>query len=98
MQPNESESHTLLAEIRQTQGRWPEAIDQWRQVVRVRALEPTGLLKLAEAQLHEKQWDAARQTLEALLAKDWPERFGNVRSQAEDLKRRVETSRAAGLQ
>ena len=55
MQPLESESHTLLAEIRQKQNRWPEAIEHWRRVSEIRALEPTGLLKLAEAQLHEKQ-------------------------------------------
>ena len=91
MQPNESESHALLAGIRQAQGRWPEAIEQWQQVVRVRALEPTGLLKLAEAQIHEQQWDAARQTIKALLAKDWPERFGDVRRQAQDMKVRIET-------
>ncbi|MEI6148677.1 MAG: hypothetical protein WCS01_06240 [bacterium] len=90
MQPNESESHALLAEIRQAQGRWPEAIEQWQQVVRVRTLEPTGLLKLVEAQIHEQQWDAARQTIKALLAKDWPERFGDVRRQAQDMKVRIE--------
>ena len=55
--PSESESHTLLAEIRQRQDRWDEAILHWQQVARIRALEPTGLLKLAEAQIHQKQWD-----------------------------------------
>ncbi|MGD0384415.1 MAG: hypothetical protein ABSA77_12915, partial [Thermoguttaceae bacterium] len=50
--PNESESHALLAEIRQGQNRWPEAAESWRQVAKIRSLEPTGLLKLAGAQIH----------------------------------------------
>ena len=93
MQPNESESHGMLAGIRQAQGRWPEAIEQWRQVVRVRTLEPTGLLKLAEAQMHEQLWDDALLTIDALLRRDWPERFGNVRRQAQDMKVRLEKAR-----
>ena len=38
MLPAESESHHMLAEVRQTQERWPEAINQWEQVARLRAL------------------------------------------------------------
>ena len=45
--PSESESHALLAEVREKQNRWPEAIQHWEQVARLRALEPTGFLKLA---------------------------------------------------
>ena len=56
---SEAESHTMLAEVRESQNRWAEAIDQWRDVVRLRALEPAGLFRLAAAQIHEKQWDAA---------------------------------------
>ena len=41
---SDGESHTMLAEIRESQNRWSEAIDQWQDVVRLRALEPTGLL------------------------------------------------------
>ena len=47
VQPNESESHAMLADIRQHQNRWSEAADCWQQVAKIRALEPTGLLKLA---------------------------------------------------
>ena len=72
--PSESESHTLLAEIRQKQNRWPEAITQWEQVARIRALEPTGLLRLAAAQVHVKQIDAARATLRKLDTTTWPSR------------------------
>jgi predicted Zn-dependent protease len=90
MQPNESESHTMLAELRQSQNRWPEAIDQWQHVARIRALEPTGLLQLAEAQIHEKRWEDARQTIDMLLGKNWPERFGNIRQQAQSLNARIE--------
>ena len=92
LQPNESESHTLLAEIRQAQGRWPEAMEQWQQVVRVRALEPTGLLKLAEAQIRAQQWEAARQTLAVLRSRNWPERFRDVSNQVENMRHTIERS------
>src|SRR5262249_44962900 len=55
--PTESESHAMLAEIRQQQNRWAEAGVHWEQVARIRALEPTGLLKLAAVQIHQKQWE-----------------------------------------
>ena len=87
--PNESESHTLLAEIRQRQDRWDEAILHWQQVARIRALEPTGLLKLVEAQIHQKQWDAATATLRRLDTQGWPSRFGDVPSQVRQLQQNI---------
>jgi tetratricopeptide (TPR) repeat protein len=87
--PNESESHTLLAEIRQKQGRWAEAMYHWRQVVRVRTLEPIGCLKLAEAQLHEKQFAEALETIKILEGKSWPARFSNVEYESRMLRQRI---------
>lgn len=84
--PNEAESHAALAEIRQQQNRWAEAIPHWQQVSQLRRLEPTGLIKLAEAQLHEKQWDGARQTLEKLQRTPWPSRFADVDQQTRRLQ------------
>ena len=92
MQPTESESHTLLAEIRQGQNRWPEAIVHWQQVARIRALEPTGLEELAEAQLHQKRWGEARESIEALLHRAWPERFKGVHDRARAMLRQVEAN------
>ncbi len=89
MLPSESESHTLLAEIRQTQGRWDEAIHHWRQVGRIRSLEPTGYLKLAQAQIQGKKFDDARDTLRKLEKRDWPERFGNIPDQVRELRGRI---------
>jgi predicted Zn-dependent protease len=89
MQPTEAESHSLLAEIREKQNRWPEAIEQWEQAARLRALEPTGLLKLAAAQIHEKRWDNAKETLRKLETQNWPARFGDVRGQVRTLERKV---------
>jgi predicted Zn-dependent protease len=88
--PSESESHTLLAEIRQKQHRWPEAISHWEQVARIRSLEPTGLLKLAAAQIHEKQWTQARATLRKLDTRSWPARFGDVHAQVRALENRID--------
>ena len=86
---SESESHTMLAEVREGQNRWAEAIDQWRQVAKLRALEPTGLLRLAAAQVHEKQWAAAEETVGQLCAKTWPPRFGNTQFQIQELQRQI---------
>ena len=93
MLPKESESHARLAEIRQEQGRWNEAIEHWRQVAQIRDLEPTGLLNLAKAQIHLKQWAQASETLDKLKAKTWPNRFGNVPSMVREMERSVENQR-----
>ena len=83
--PAEGESHQMLAEIRQKQGRWSEAIPHWRQVDVNRSLEPTGLLGLANALAHEKKTADAREAIEKLLAKEWPTRFGDVHDKARKL-------------
>ncbi|MBI2195349.1 MAG: hypothetical protein HYU36_25490 [Planctomycetes bacterium] len=89
MLPQESESHAMLAEIRQVQNRWPDAIVQWEQVARIRSIEPTGHLKLAEALIHEKRWKEAKETVKTLLGKTWPQRFGDVHAQAMQLGERI---------
>ena len=80
--PNESEGHAMLAEIRQKQERWDEAADHWEQVAVIRALEPTGLQRLGDAQIRLERFEAARNTLEKLLEKNWPSRFGDVHRDA----------------
>ena len=92
--PNEAAHHQALAEFRQEQNRWEEAIEQWRHVARLRALEPNGLLKLTEALIHEKRWDEARESIGKLNQAQWPSRFNNVGSATERLQRQLpETSR-----
>jgi predicted Zn-dependent protease len=76
--PNEAEGHKLLAEIRQKQNRWAEAIPHWEQVNAIRSLEPEGLIGLAGAQLHLKQYEAATATLQKLRAKTWPAHITDV--------------------
>ena len=83
--PSEAENHQALAELRQKQNRWDDAIDQWKEVAELRRLEPTGLLKLAEAEIHQKQWDSARQTLDKLSKTEWPSRF-NIGNQIQQLR------------
>jgi tetratricopeptide (TPR) repeat protein len=87
--PNEAEHHQALAELRQQQDRWEEAIEQWQHVARLRSLEPTGLLKLAEAQLHEKRYEEGKRTLDKLRTTEWPSRFGSVQNQVDKLQRRI---------
>jgi len=91
--PDETESHALLAEVRQEQDRWPDAILHWQRVAEIRALEPTGLVKLAAAQVHERRWDEAARTVEKLKARSWPPRFGNVEQEIRELEQRVERGR-----
>jgi tetratricopeptide (TPR) repeat protein len=73
--PGEAESHQAMAEVRQEQNRWDEAIPHWKQVAELRRLEPTGLLGLAAAQIHEKQFADARATVKKLQQTEWPTRF-----------------------
>ena len=76
--PHEAENQAAMAELRQKQGRWSEAIPHWQQAADLRRLEPTNLVKLIEAEIHAKQWDAARQSLRKLQQTDWPSRFNTV--------------------
>ena len=88
--PNESEGHAMLAEIREKQKRWKEAVQHWTMVAEIRALEPTGLQRLAKAQLKASDHTAAKTTLKKLLAKEWPSRFGNVHRDARKILVKVE--------
>ena len=55
----------LLAEIREKQSRWPRSNRGNRSgSAAIRSLEPTGLLKLANAQIHENEWDACHRHFE----------------------------------
>jgi tetratricopeptide (TPR) repeat protein len=94
MLPGEFESHTMLAEVRQQQSRWSDAADHWQRVAEIRKLEPTGLLKLAAAQLQLKQWDKAQETLRTLEKRDWPARFNDVHNQIQQLQRDLHTKRS----
>lgn len=91
MLPNESESHALLAEVRQGQKRWPEAIAHWERVIEIRSLEPTGLLKLAAAQIEFKDFDGAAKTVQKLKGQPWPPRFNDALREVRELERKVET-------
>lgn len=93
MQAVEGESHAVLAEVRQKQDRWDEAIAEWRHVVRLRALEPTGLLKLAEAQIHQQHWEGAEDALRQLEKNTWPTRFNTVEQDIQNLRHKLEQAR-----
>ncbi|HZZ27728.1 MAG TPA: VIT domain-containing protein [Pirellulales bacterium] len=85
----EAENHTALATIREHQNRWDEAIAQWADVAKLRSLEPTGLVKLATAQIHQHEWAAAQQTIEKLQHTDWPQRFNDVGNQIRTLQEQL---------
>lgn len=87
--PNEAENHAAIAELRQKQDRWDEAIPHWQRVAELRKLEPTGLLKLAGAQIHQKQWTAAKETITRLQKGEWPSRFSNVQNEVRQLQEQL---------
>jgi predicted Zn-dependent protease len=87
--PNEAENHQALAEVRESQNRWPDAVAHWERVAELRSLEPTGLLKLSAALIHEQQFDRAKATLNRVLGTEWPERFSNAHNEARELLRRI---------
>ncbi len=87
--PSESESHAMLAEVRQEENRWEEAAAEWQRVAEIRSLEPMGLLRLAAAQIELKQWEKAAETLRKLECQCWPPRFHDVRYQVDQLRRRL---------
>ncbi len=87
--PNEAENHAAMAELRQQQNRWDEALPHWEQVAELRRLEPNGLLKLAGAQVHLKQWDAARITINKLNKTEWPARFVNIQNETRQLQEKL---------
>ena len=87
--PLEAEHHQSLAEFREAGNRWADAIGHWKHVARLRALEPTGLINLAEAQIHEKQWTEAQTTLDTLNRTQWPSRFNDVTRQARKLQKQI---------
>ena len=91
--PNESESHTALAEIRQHQGRWSEASDHWRHVIRVRTKEPAGYVGLARTLIRQRHWTEAQEVIDQVISTSWPERFGDVRSTGRRLLREIPRSR-----
>jgi hypothetical protein len=83
------EPHQALAELRQRQDRWEESLPHWRHVIRVRSKEPTGYEGLARASIRLERWDAARSAVDALLSRDWPQRFGDVAATGRELARAI---------
>lgn len=75
--PLEASHHQALAERREKQNRWQDAIAHWQQVADLRSLEPTGLVQLAEAQIHERLWRDAQTTLDKLSRTEWSSRFSS---------------------
>jgi DNA-binding transcriptional MerR regulator len=83
------EARELISPIREGQKRLPDAAEQWRQVIRIRAAEPTGYLGLARVLVQQKDRDAASEVLQKLIAGSWEERFGDVKAEARELERKL---------
>ena len=85
VKPNEAAGHRKLAEHRSGQKRFEDAVVQWQQVVRCRAEEPDGWLRLARAQIRAGNPEGARGTVDHLLETKWEKRFGDVKVKAAKL-------------
>ena len=79
--PNDADSEMALAQVRESQNRWEEAIGHWKLTRDYRAEDPSGLLGLARAYVHEKRWPESKATLELLKhpAKPWHQRFDSLK-------------------
>ena len=73
----------------QMSGTHERALDALLKRGRLRSLEPTGLVKLAAAQLHEKQFEAASETVKQLRSRNWPSRFDQLPNQLRELEERL---------
>ncbi len=91
--PHESEGHAALAAIRENQGRWAEAAEQWRGVTRVRSGEPEGWMSLARALHRAGDSDGAVKILEHVIETKWDKRFGDVGSKARGILRTIGSGR-----
>jgi tetratricopeptide (TPR) repeat protein len=75
--PLEADNQQALAQLRETQSRWTEAVTHWERASELWTLEPQGLIGLTAAQVHAGDPDAAQQTLNRLKEHKWPSRFDN---------------------
>lgn len=85
---DDAEPHRRLAQRFAAGERLPEAIIQWQNVVRIRALEPEGWLALAEAQLAAGLRAEGLRTAQHVLDTTWEARFGDVKTRAAALLNR----------
>ena len=87
--PEESESHQALAEVRESQDRFEDAVHHWREVTRIRSQEPTGYLRLARVLVRTGEAAEAEDILEMLLGQSWDERFGDVHQKAKEILKQL---------
>ena len=88
--PNEAEHHQAVAELRDKTRDFEQAISHWKQVAKLRKLEPTGLLGLAKSQIAAKKFEDAKSTLKQVQDTQWDQRFSSANSEAENLKRSIQ--------
>jgi tetratricopeptide (TPR) repeat protein len=91
VKPNEAESHRRLAKVRDNQKRFKDAVVQWRQVIRVRTLEPDGWLGLARSQIHAGELDGAKKSIKHVLDTKWEARFKTAKTKARGLERLLQS-------
>ena len=77
-----------LAEFRQNQDRWHEAVDEWMQVAQLHPAQPTGLIGLCMRSAFE-DWEGLRKTLGTLKADQWPAEFASEVKEAETLRKQL---------
>ena len=87
--PNQADGHRRLATVRQEQKRWPDAVVQWRQVVRTEPKDPMGALSLARALIQTGETAEARRVLEQVLRTEWAKRHGDPKATATEILKSI---------
>ncbi len=81
LRPGDAATHRRLGVILRELKKYSEAISQFEQVDKLRPEEPDGLREIAETRTAMGDTDGALRLFEAILAKKWEARFGDVMAQ-----------------
>ena len=78
--PHEAENQAAMAELRQKQSRWNEAISHWEEAAELRRLEPTNLVKLARSRDSCQAMGRGPPIDPQTEKTEWPSRFNTIES------------------
>jgi predicted Zn-dependent protease len=71
LRPNEPNPHVQLAEIREKQERWTEAIIHWERAAAMGTEDPHPILRIGRIYVETEQWDEFIETMERIRVGDW---------------------------
>ncbi|MCY2963434.1 MAG: hypothetical protein NT069_07235 [Planctomycetota bacterium] len=88
--PNDAEGHQNLAQIREGQNRFQDALTEWREVLRLRPMDPNGLFGVIRNQISANDREGAKESLQILKKTNWAQRFREpVQQQVRELEEKI---------